>query len=159
MILPLFLFLHFLSNQTCKTHSNLQMRLKPNNHKNTKTQHLNQNTKTSLPGPTNQTPNIKTQPNTTINQENPPPIHHLQTPPMAKKSRSTHRLCVVCRPYTLTKTCKKQNNLGVSMFQTPHANGSTPSFPYQRFEINCGFHYFYTTRACGLSLWYIGIGR
>ena len=29
------LFLHFLSNQTCKTHSNLQMRTKPNNHKNT----------------------------------------------------------------------------------------------------------------------------
>jgi len=74
----LFLFLHFLSNQTCKTHSNLQMRPKPNNHKNTKTQHLNQNTKTSLPDPTNQIPNIKTQPNTTIDQKNPPPIHQTQ---------------------------------------------------------------------------------
>ena len=96
MWLALFLgslyFLHFLSNQTCKTHSNLQIRPKPNNHKNTKTQHVNQNTKTSLLNPTNQTPNIKTQPNTTIDQENPPPIHHLQTPPMAKKSRSTHNL-------------------------------------------------------------------
>ena len=28
----------------------------------------------------------------TIDQENPPPIHHLQTSPMAKKSRSTHHL-------------------------------------------------------------------
>ena len=46
------------------------MRPKPNNHKNTETQHLNQNTKTSLLDPTNQTPNIKTQPNTTIDQEN-----------------------------------------------------------------------------------------
>ena len=59
------------------------MRPKPNNHKNTKT-HLNQNTKTSLSDPTNQTPNVKTQPNTTIDQENHPPSHHLQTPPMAK---------------------------------------------------------------------------
>ena len=53
----LFVFLHFLSNQKCKTHSNLQMRPKPNNHKNTKT-HLNQNTKTSLPDLTNQTPKL-----------------------------------------------------------------------------------------------------
>lgn len=68
-------------------------------------------------------------------------------------------LYVVCRLYTLTKTRKKQNNLGVSMSHTPHTNGSTPSHPYQRFEIKCGFHYFYTTHACGLSLWYIGIGR
>ena len=87
----MFVFLHFLSNQKCKTHRNLQMRPKPNNHKNTKT-HLNQNTKTSLSDPTNQTPNVKTQPNTKIDQENPPPSHPLQTLPMAKKSRSTHHL-------------------------------------------------------------------
>ena len=31
----MFLFLHFLSSQACKTHNNLQMRTKPNNHKNT----------------------------------------------------------------------------------------------------------------------------
>ena len=49
----IFLFLlHFLSNQTCKTHIAIfKLRPKPNNH---------QNTKKSLLDPTNQTPNIKT---------------------------------------------------------------------------------------------------
>ena len=149
---------YFLSNQTCKTRITIfKLRPKPSNQ---------QNTKTSLPDPTDQTPNFKTQlrpitifswqPNKTMDLQNPPLIHHLPPPSNPtngpRKSKSTHH-CL----FDFLDLLSTSLPIWLQIYSSPPLSISTLTTstgdlsPSTTFTTNLHFHYQSTTNTSTIT--------